>query len=168
MKLLALPLLAILALLSSARSQEWSTDMALWSAAVDSGPEMPRAHLCLGLAHKDAGEWAEAATEFGNCRDLAMAARDGIAGRCVNNIGSVAFALGDLERAEGQYLLALQIDPGMVDAMVAQISNEVDFDPYCIATGGLAKMIAGESKTIQETDSLLTLRGLKILFERNR
>lgn len=57
---------------------------------------------------------------------------------------------------------------GMVDAMVARISNEVDFAPYCIATGGLAKMIAVESKAIQETDSLLTLRGLKILFERNR
>jgi type III pantothenate kinase len=57
---------------------------------------------------------------------------------------------------------------GMVDALVEEIKREVDFDPYCLATGGLAKLIAAQSRTIEAVDPLLTLRGLKILFERNR
>ncbi len=56
---------------------------------------------------------------------------------------------------------------GMVDAVVDRIRAEVDFSFRCIATGGLASMIADESRTIEETDELLTLRGLKILFDRN-
>ena len=37
-----------------------------------------------------------------------------------------------------------------------------------IATGGLASLIAGEARSIDEHDELLTLRGLRILHERNR
>jgi type III pantothenate kinase len=57
---------------------------------------------------------------------------------------------------------------GMVDAMVERIRAEVDFPTRCIATGGLADLIAGESRTIERADDLLTLRGLKILFDRNQ
>ncbi len=57
---------------------------------------------------------------------------------------------------------------GMVDAMVDRIRAEVEFEARCLATGGLAPLIAGESRTIEESDELLTLRGLKILFDRNR
>jgi type III pantothenate kinase len=57
---------------------------------------------------------------------------------------------------------------GMVDAVVDRIRGEVEFEARCIATGGLAPLIAGESRTIEEADGLLTLRGLKILFDRNR
>jgi type III pantothenate kinase len=56
---------------------------------------------------------------------------------------------------------------GMVDAVVDRIRAEVEFDAKCLATGGLASLIAGESRTIEETDELLTLRGLKVLFDRN-
>ncbi|MBP6632393.1 MAG: type III pantothenate kinase [Kofleriaceae bacterium] len=56
---------------------------------------------------------------------------------------------------------------GMVDALVDRLRAEVDFPCKCIATGGLAALIAGESRTIEATDELLTLRGLKILFDRN-
>ena len=41
------------------------------------------------------------------------------------------------------------------------------FPAKCIATGGLAKLVASESATIEETDELLTLRGLKLLYDRN-
>jgi len=57
---------------------------------------------------------------------------------------------------------------GMVDAVVERIRTEVGFELRCIATGGLAPLFAGESKAIEETDEMLTLRGLKVLFERNR
>lgn len=57
---------------------------------------------------------------------------------------------------------------GMVDVMVDRIRGEVDWEARCIATGGLAPLIAAESRTIERTEEMLTLRGLKILFERNR
>jgi type III pantothenate kinase len=37
-----------------------------------------------------------------------------------------------------------------------------------VGTGGLAPLIAAESKTIQECDDMLTLRGLALIYERNR
>jgi type III pantothenate kinase len=56
---------------------------------------------------------------------------------------------------------------GMVDALVDRIRGELDFEVRCIATGGLASLIAEESRAIEEADELLTLRGLKILHDRN-
>nr|HEX4312453.1 type III pantothenate kinase [Kofleriaceae bacterium] len=56
---------------------------------------------------------------------------------------------------------------GMVDALVERIRAEVDFTAKCIATGGLAPLIAKETRTIEATDELLTLKGLKILHARN-
>jgi type III pantothenate kinase len=57
---------------------------------------------------------------------------------------------------------------GMVDALVGRIRAEVDFPCRCTATGGLAPLIATETKTIDATDELLTLKGLQILFHRNQ
>jgi len=57
---------------------------------------------------------------------------------------------------------------GLVDAIVQRIQTEVDFQPRVVGTGGLAPLIAAESKTIQECDDLLTLRGLALIYERNR
>jgi type III pantothenate kinase len=56
---------------------------------------------------------------------------------------------------------------GMVDALVDRLRGEVDFPAKCLATGGLAALVASESRTIEVTDELLTLRGLKILYDRN-
>ncbi|MBS1120408.1 MAG: putative transcriptional acitvator, Baf family [Deltaproteobacteria bacterium] len=56
---------------------------------------------------------------------------------------------------------------GMVDALVDRIRGEVEFPARCIATGGLAALIATETRTIEATDELLTLKGLKILYHRN-
>jgi type III pantothenate kinase len=56
---------------------------------------------------------------------------------------------------------------GMVDALVNRIRAEMNYAPKVVATGGLGALLARESSTIEECDELLTLRGLRILFERN-
>lgn len=57
---------------------------------------------------------------------------------------------------------------GMVDSMVALIRTELGSDARVVATGGLARRIASESKAIEEVAPFLTLEGLRILFEKNR
>jgi type III pantothenate kinase len=57
---------------------------------------------------------------------------------------------------------------GLVDGLLERIFAELGQKPRVIATGGLARMVAGDSHYIAEIDELLTLDGLRILFERNR
>jgi type III pantothenate kinase len=57
---------------------------------------------------------------------------------------------------------------GLVDGICARMSEELGVTPRIVATGGLAPLISGVSKSIQEVDEHLTLDGLRILHERNR
>jgi type III pantothenate kinase len=56
---------------------------------------------------------------------------------------------------------------GLVDGLVERILAELGYPCAVIATGGLASLIAPLSKTIGEVDDVLTLVGLRILYERN-
>lgn len=56
----------------------------------------------------------------------------------------------------------------MVDSVIEKIAAETGTNPHVTATGGLAQVIAGESKSINEIIPDLTLEGLKILWERNQ
>jgi type III pantothenate kinase len=40
--------------------------------------------------------------------------------------------------------------------------------PKILATGGLATLIAGDSRFVETIDDMLTLDGLRIIFDRNR
>jgi type III pantothenate kinase len=57
---------------------------------------------------------------------------------------------------------------GLVDGILERIIGELGKTPKIVATGGLAKLIVADSKYITETDDMLTLEGLRIIFERNR
>lgn len=54
------------------------------------------------------------------------------------------------------------------DGIIKRIKKEIGSDATVIATGGLAKMIAEESEEIEIVDSMLTLDGLKILYDKNK
>lgn len=56
----------------------------------------------------------------------------------------------------------------LVDGLVDRLVEELGFPCSVVATGGLARVIAPLSRTIQEVDDELTLVGLRILYERNR
>jgi len=56
---------------------------------------------------------------------------------------------------------------GLVDEMVRRMREETRSDPKVVATGGWARLIASESQAIHEVDDLLTLKGLKIIYQRN-
>ena len=57
---------------------------------------------------------------------------------------------------------------GLVEGIITRMKKEVNKDAKVIATGGLAPLIASECPLIEQVDEYLTLKGLKIIFDRNR
>ncbi len=57
----------------------------------------------------------------------------------------------------------------LVDGLVERLREEMG-KPDCavVATGGLARIFEEESRTIEWVDELLTLEGLRLIWERNR
>ena len=57
---------------------------------------------------------------------------------------------------------------GQIDGIVNRMKEEMGYENIkVIATGGMAKLIAEESITIDVLDPLLTLKGLHILYKKN-
>lgn len=54
-----------------------------------------------------------------------------------------------------------------VDGIVTRIQEEFDVKTKVVATGGLAELIASESRTIDVVNPLLTLQGLQMIYEKN-
>ena len=55
---------------------------------------------------------------------------------------------------------------GMIDGIVRRIEEELG-DARLLATGGLAKVVVPFTETIEEVDDMLTLKGLRLIHERN-
>jgi len=63
----------------------------------------------------------------------------------------------------GLYYGYLGLIDGILERLIAELGDEVKV----VATGGLAALMGGGSKYIREVDDLLTLEGLRIIYERN-
>jgi type III pantothenate kinase len=61
---------------------------------------------------------------------------------------------------------------GLVDGILERILQEIktpdSHAPKIIATGGLARLVADDSRFIETIDDMLTLDGLRLIYERNR
>ena len=56
---------------------------------------------------------------------------------------------------------------GLVTHLVKKIRQELGVQASVVATGGMAQMMAEESKIIDHVDGSLTLKGLRLIWERN-
>lgn len=56
----------------------------------------------------------------------------------------------------------------LVDGLVERVTDAMGGEARVIATGGLAPVVAEHCRTVEKLEPMLTLMGLRIIFERNR
>ena len=57
---------------------------------------------------------------------------------------------------------------GMVRNIVRKMKQELGREALVVATGGMAVLFAEDAKCIDKLDGLLTLKGLRLIYERNK
>ncbi|MGC5326835.1 type III pantothenate kinase [Brevibacillus sp. SYSU BS000544] len=57
---------------------------------------------------------------------------------------------------------------GQVEGIVRRIKGESKVEPIVVATGGLASLVSNETNCIDIVDPNLTLKGLRLIYERNK
>ena len=57
---------------------------------------------------------------------------------------------------------------GLIEGLVKRIKKELGPGTRVVATGGMADILAPESKEIEEVDQMLTLEGLRLIYKLNR
>ncbi|MGN7471463.1 type III pantothenate kinase [Brevibacillus sp. SAFN-007a] len=57
---------------------------------------------------------------------------------------------------------------GQVEGIVRRIKAEYQTEPTVVATGGMASLVADETSCIHVVDPYLTLKGLRLVYERNQ
>lgn len=82
-------------------------------------------------------------------------------------LGEPSRAIGTSSRAAIQSGVVYGF-AGLIDGIARRINAELGGQARFIATGGLAGEIVPHTETITEIDDLLTLKGLRIIHERNR
>jgi type III pantothenate kinase len=68
----------------------------------------------------------------------------------------------------GLYYGYIGLVDGILERMLHETRNAEGPAPKIIATGGLARLIADDSRYIETIDDMLTLDGLRLIYERNR
>jgi type III pantothenate kinase len=57
---------------------------------------------------------------------------------------------------------------GLVDGIIDRMKEEIKSEPLVVATGGMARVVASETRNIKIVDDNLTLEGLLLIFKRNQ
>lgn len=57
---------------------------------------------------------------------------------------------------------------GLIEGLVKRIKKELGPGTLVVATGGMADILAPESEVIETVDQMLTLEGLRLIYELNR
>ena len=68
----------------------------------------------------------------------------------------------------GLYYGYIGLVDGILDRMLREIPGADTLAPKIVATGGLARLIVDDSRYIETIDDMLTLDGLRLIYERNR
>ncbi len=68
----------------------------------------------------------------------------------------------------GLYYGYIGLVDGILERMLNETRNPDSAAPKIIATGGLARLVAEDSRFIETIDDMLTLDGLRLIYERNR